>query len=438
MIWRVIIFWLLGTALAVANFPRPFTTPATVALRYDAENQLTNVFETNTWRVGYVYDGFGLRRIRRAYGWQSGTWTLTNEIHYIYDGPLVIQERDANNNVLVTYTRGLDLSGSLRGAGGMGGLLARRDTNGTTYYHCDGSGNITALTDANGNVVARYEYDAFGRLIGKWGSMADVNVYRFSSKEYDAVIGLYYFGGRYYDPVLQRWLNRDPIQERGGINLYQFARNNPLRHYDSFGLQVGVGVGGVEGVPEREFDVETRQEEVFGEGESTPTPEQLAWNEDENLLQELAQAEVAAAQAYRGPESQLSDVNAPPLVVTGQCSAAEETTALSTYRMTTEGETFYHYGNAENAASFEGGLRPGGFATSAGDLSGTEAQSGLALPQATPPNAVYTVTPQPGTWVRVNPVTTPQFGQPGGLSEFQFPGGTGPGTVSLPTPILPR
>lgn len=108
------------------------------------------------------------------------------------------------------------------------------------------------------------------------------------------------------------------------------------------------------------------------------------------------------------------------------------TMALSPYRMTTAGETFSHYGYAEQAASFQGGLRPGGFATSVGDITGAEAQSGLALPHATPPNAVYTVTPQPGTWIRANPVASPQFGQPGGLPEFQFPGGTGPGTVSLP------
>lgn len=116
--------------------------------------------------------------------------------------------------------------------------------------------------------------------------------------------------------------------------------------------------------------------------------------------------------------------------------AAEGTTALSPYRMTTAGETFSHYGYAEQAANFQGGLRPGGFATSIGDLTGAEAQSGLALRHATPPNAVYTVTPQPGTWVRANPVTAPQFGQPGGLPEFQFPGGTGPGTVSPPR-LLP-
>ena len=103
--------------------------------------------------------------------------------------------------------------------------------------------------------------------------------------------------------------------------------------------------------------------------------------------------------------------------------------------MTTAGETFSHYGYAENAASFQGGLRPGGFATSVGDLSGAGAQSGLALPRAVPPNAVYTVTPEAGTWIRANPVTRPQFCQPGGLPEYQFPGGTGPGTVSPPRPI---
>lgn len=111
------------------------------------------------------------------------------------------------------------------------------------------------------------------------------------------------------------------------------------------------------------------------------------------------------------------------------------TTALSTYRSTTAGESFVHYGYAENAAGFAGGLRPGGYATTASGLSGAEARAGLALPHATPPNAVYQVTPSAGTSIRVNPITSPQFGQPGGLPEFQFPLGTGAGTVSGPTRI---
>ncbi|HTT84209.1 MAG TPA: RHS repeat-associated core domain-containing protein, partial [Rhizomicrobium sp.] len=123
----------------------------------------------------------------------------------------------------------------------------------------------------------------------------------------------------------------------------------------------------------------------------------------------------------------------PSAVITD--SSGQAGTALSTFRYTQEGETFFHYGYAEQAENFLGGLRPGGFATDLGNLTGEEAQSGLSLPHAEPPNAVYTVRPDAGTLLRVNPVTQPEFGQPGGLTEFQFPFGTGPGTVSEPEPI---
>ena len=117
------------------------------SLSYDNENQLTNVMAAGQWQAAYVYDGLGRRRIARDYTWQSGNWVQTNEVHYVYDRMLAIQERDMNNNVLVTYTRGLDLGGSLQDAGGIGGLLARTDGNGSTFYHADGMGNITGADE---------------------------------------------------------------------------------------------------------------------------------------------------------------------------------------------------------------------------------------------------------------------------------------------------
>ena len=87
--------------------------------------------------------------------------------------------------------------------------------------------------------MARYLYDPFGNVIGKSGPLADVNHYRFSSKETHPNSGLYYYGFRFYDPNLQRWLNRDPIGERGGLNLYAYVGNSPINHFDPYGLAIG-------------------------------------------------------------------------------------------------------------------------------------------------------------------------------------------------------
>ena len=203
---------------------------------YDAENQLTNVAVAGEWESSFEYDGLNRRRILKNYTWNSGAWVKTNEVRYIYDGNLVVQERGTNNNPLVTYTRGLDLSGTLQGGGGIGGLLARTETNSSTFYHADGNGNITALMDGYENIVARYLYNPFGKLLGQWGALAAANEMRFSSKEWNANSGLYYYLYRFFDPNLQRWLNRDPIEETGGLNLYGFVRNNSVNVADLFGL----------------------------------------------------------------------------------------------------------------------------------------------------------------------------------------------------------
>jgi len=137
-------------------------TDGTRHFGYDDENQLISVWQVNAWSNNFVYDGKMRRRIERDFTWNAGSsgWLLTNEVHFIYDGNLVVQERDINNQPQVTYTRGNDLSGKLQGAGGIGGLLARNDRAqaipglmgsggvsefGTpSYYHADGNG-VTRL-----------------------------------------------------------------------------------------------------------------------------------------------------------------------------------------------------------------------------------------------------------------------------------------------------
>ncbi len=102
----------------------------------------------------------------------------------------------------------------------------------------DNNGNITKYIDESGNVIAAYEYDDFGRLISSSGPMADFFRHRFSTKYFDAETGLYYYGYRFYSPSLMRWLNRDPIEEDGGLNLYSVMANSPMYSLDAFGLKL--------------------------------------------------------------------------------------------------------------------------------------------------------------------------------------------------------
>jgi RHS repeat-associated protein len=214
---------------------------------YDDENRLVSAYSGTVYRTDFGYDGLGRMRTKTTFTWNGSAWVVSATVEYIYDGMRIIQERDGNNLPAVSYTRGTDLSGSLEGAGGIGGLLARSSgyssgnwTN-HNYYHADGNGNIMYLVNNSQTQAAAYRYDPFGNMIGSSGSLATTNVYRFSSKEIHLVDNngsppLYYYGYRFYDPSLQRWLNRDPVGEPGGVNLYRFVRNQPTFQTDNYGL----------------------------------------------------------------------------------------------------------------------------------------------------------------------------------------------------------
>ena len=222
---------------------------------YDDENQLVQA-ETDTsstptgsrWKTVWTYDARGRVRVREDYTWYTpgSYFLLSTTTRYLYDGMRVLQERNASNVPQVTYTRGLDLAGSWERAGGIGGLLARTahsGANGGTYtpafYHADGNGNVTYLLKLDQTAGATYTFDPYGRLLASTGTLANPNTYRFSSKELMLASGLYYYGYRFYDPNTQRWLNRDPIEERGGYNLYRAMLNSPSTRIDPLGLTGG-------------------------------------------------------------------------------------------------------------------------------------------------------------------------------------------------------
>src|SRR6266545_7754636 len=104
--------------LASENAGRSFT--------YDAENQLVSVSYGTSYKTDFVYDGRERLRNRIEYSWTGSSWYPNSETRYVYDGMRVIQERNSGNTPTVSYTRGLDLSGSLEGAGGIGGCWRAR------------------------------------------------------------------------------------------------------------------------------------------------------------------------------------------------------------------------------------------------------------------------------------------------------------------------
>ena len=135
------------------------------------------------------------------------------------------------------------LSGTEQGAGGVGGLLAV-SVDGQYYFPCsDHNGNVMAYVSESGAIVAQYTYTPFGEVMSAAGPMAGVFRLRFSTKYQDEATGLYYYGYRFYDPAMMRFISRDPIGERGGLNLYGFAGNDPVNRWDRLGLMSIAPVG---------------------------------------------------------------------------------------------------------------------------------------------------------------------------------------------------
>jgi RHS repeat-associated protein len=213
---------------------------------WDAENRLVRlVTRTNAGPqilIRFEYDWQGRRTHKQAWPNRNGSGNPTNDVTFVYDGWNLVAELNATNNAVIrSYLWGNDLSGTMQGAGGVGGLLFIGDVASTNGYYApayDGNGNVSALVNAaDGTVAAQYEYGPFGEVLRATGLMAKANPFRFSTKYQDDETDLLYYGYRYYNASTGRWLSRDPAQEGGGANLYGFCGNNPSDCFDVLGLE---------------------------------------------------------------------------------------------------------------------------------------------------------------------------------------------------------
>ncbi len=216
---------------------------------WDAENRLIAIetsataaaFGVARQKLEFSYDGQSRRVGKKVYHWTGGAWVLAAHTLFVYGGWNLLAEVNAlgGNAAVRTYGWGLDVSGSMQGAGGIGGLLAVTDAaSGAIYFvAADGNGNVTgAVRVSDGVLAAKYDYNAFGETMLTEGTFAAGNPFRFSTKYTDAETGLLYFGYRFYDSGAGRWLNRDPYGEEGGVNLYGFVGNAPTEWADPLGL----------------------------------------------------------------------------------------------------------------------------------------------------------------------------------------------------------
>ncbi|MCK9305061.1 MAG: hypothetical protein M0P27_06655, partial [Bacteroidales bacterium] len=208
---------------------------------YDGENRLSSSSNlTSGVYCEYAYD-YQSRRISKTTLTPSPYSSLTTK--YIWDGwniaaEIIIDHVNSSTNISY-YTWGLDLSGTLQGAGGVGGLLCDtkvRSSETNTYFAVgDANGNITEYIDNTGATAAHGGHSAFGETKIS-GSMKDDFTHWFSTKPFAKETGFVVYQQRYYDPILCRWLSKDPIGIKGGLNEYGFVGNDGVNHWDKLGL----------------------------------------------------------------------------------------------------------------------------------------------------------------------------------------------------------
>jgi len=208
---------------------------------WNGENRLVVVRpknpESGDKRLTFAYDYIGRRGEKKVYSFDGTRYVPSETIHFIYDGWNMVKETKSkeDNTIDRFYVWGLDLSQTLQGAGGVGGLLATSDGSLTHAYVFDANGNVgQQIDDGRGIIKEHYEYEDYGRVLKS--TFDDTESCQFSSKALDKETNFLYFGYRYFSPEIGRWLKKDPIAEIGGLNLYSFSNNNGINFNDILGL----------------------------------------------------------------------------------------------------------------------------------------------------------------------------------------------------------
>ena len=163
----------------------------------------------------WTYDGFG-RRVKEVET-RGGSITSTKQFVWA-SGTTPLEARDASSNITAQYfPYGETISGS------------------NFSYTIDQLGSTREVTNSSGTVVGQLNYDAWGRAIVIQGTTSPD--FQYAGYYFHAPSGLNLALNRAYSASLGRWMNRDPIEESGGVNLFAYVLNDPILWIDPFGLK---------------------------------------------------------------------------------------------------------------------------------------------------------------------------------------------------------
>ncbi len=181
---------------------------------YDCENRLISVKKNGQTVEQYVYDGDG-KRIKKS--------DATSERVYIYGGLNVLYEVNVTAQMDAVYIYGPT------------GRIAKKVNDIQEYYQTDHLGSTRLVASENGEITEEIQYEPFGEQIN-----AAEERYTYNGKERDET-GLYYYGARYYDPTVGRFISRDPLigekESPQTLNRYVYCLNNPLTYTDPAGTK---------------------------------------------------------------------------------------------------------------------------------------------------------------------------------------------------------
>ena len=186
---------------------------------YTAHNQLSRIEKDGSLHSEFFYDGTNTRVKKTE--WIESLSDYQTIVSFSPGGaPLYEENTQTGAHALYIY--------------GPQGKIAKKVDGITDFYHTDHTGSTRLVTTESGTVLTSVSYEPFGEPTVS----GDEESFLFTGKERDAS-QLYYFGARYYDPDMGRFITRDVMlgsrENPQSLNTYTYCLNNPLRYVDPTG-----------------------------------------------------------------------------------------------------------------------------------------------------------------------------------------------------------